>query len=159
MRGNEGQVRILLIDDNCGGLAARKFILRNLGYEVVTATSGEKGLELFRSSAGSAPFSLAVTDYRMPGGMYGDEVIAKLRSVAPEVPLVLLTGLANQLSLTPESTGADLVLEKGPHEQFDLVEAVLRLAPVDQGQRRKPPTLERDTLAGVPTAKPKTRTG
>ncbi len=159
MHGIEAPVRILLIDDNSRGLAARKFILKGLGYDVVTATSGEEGLELFRSSAEKAPFSLAVIDYRMPGGMFGDEVIAQIRTLAPDVPLVILSGFASPLALTPESTGADVVLEKGPHEQFDLVETVLELVPFDQRQQGKPPDIERDTPVGVPRTVGRLRAG
>ena len=151
MDANEAPARILLIDDNRQGLAVRRFILRDLGYEVATAVSGEEGLEQFLSSAEDAPFSLVVTDYRMPGGMRGDEVVDRLRALAPGVPLVILSGFASQLALTPESTGADVVLEKGPHEQFDLVETVLRLVPGAECDGSKPPSLERDFPTGIPS--------
>ena len=134
--------RILLIDDNSQGLLARKIILEGLGYEVATADSGERGLRLFAESAARAPFSLVVTDYRMPG-VRGDEVVRLLRRIDPHVPLVMLSGYARVLALTPESTGADVVLCKGPREQFELAETVVRLVPEGARQRTKPPGSER----------------
>ena len=133
--------RILLIDNNHQGLAARRIILEGLGYDVVTAGDGEQGLRRFMEGAKGIPFSLVVTDYRMPG-MQGDEVVQRLRLLDPDTPLVILSGYASMLALTPESTGADLVLSKGPREQFDLVDTVLRLVPEGARQRGKPPASE-----------------
>ena len=134
--------RILLIDDNCQGLAARRIILEDLGYDVATAESGEQGLRCFEDSASKAPFSIVITDYRMPG-LRGDEVVRRVRSLDPKVPLVILSGFASVLALTPESTGADVVLSKGPHEHFDLTDTVLRLVPEGSRLPGKPPAFER----------------
>jgi CheY-like chemotaxis protein len=142
-----GRRRILLIDDNRQGLLARRIILEDLGYDVETAETGEAGLACFRARASDAPFSLVITDYRMPG-MRGDEVIAQLRQLAPAVPLVMLSGYAGPLALTPDSTGADVVLAKGPREQFDLAETVVRLLPDGVRRRGKPPALERNPAGG-----------
>ena len=138
------RTRILLIDDNRQGLAARRIILEGLGYDVAIAEGGDQGLRHFEESAAVAPFSLVVTDYRMPH-MRGDEVIQRLRAMDPSIPVVVLSGYAAMLALTPESTGADVVLSKGPREQFDLPEAVLRLVPEGARQRGKPPASEHGT--------------
>lgn len=145
--------RILLIDDNPQGLLARSIILEGLGYDVATAESGEKGLKLFAQSAGCAPFSLVVTDYRMPG-VRGDEVVRQIRQLDPDVPLVMLSGYARVLALTPESTGADVVLSKGPVEQFELAETVLRLVPEGARQRGKPPASERGSAKPANVRRP-----
>lgn len=146
--------KILLIDDNRQGSVARRIILHELGYEVVTAEGGREGLERFKSCADDAPFNLVVTDFRMPG-MRGDEVVRELRELAPSIPLVMLSGYVNALALTPESTGADVVLEKGPREQFDLVETVLSLVPDASSKRGKPPGTERGSATG--SRKPRRR--
>ncbi len=140
--------KILMIDDNRQGLAARRIILQGLGYEVMTAEGGEQGLRRFAESGADNPFSLVVTDYRMPQ-MRGDEFIRRLRDLGSDVPVVILSGYTYMLALTPESTGADVVLSKGPREQFDLVDTVLRLVPEGARQRGKPPASER----GMSTAR------
>ena len=134
--------KILIVDDNRQGLAARRIILRNLGYEVITAERGEEGLRCFAESQAGTPVSLVVTDYRMPG-MRGDEFIQKLREMSPHLPVVMLSGYTSMLALTPESTGADVVLSKGPHEQIKLVDTVLRLVPEGARRRGKPVASER----------------
>lgn len=143
-----GGSRILLVDDNRQGLLARKIILEDLGYDVETAETGEAGLACFRACAADAPFNLVITDYRMPG-MRGDEVIEQLRQLTPSVPVVMLSGYAGTLALTPESTGADVVLSKGPREQYDLAETVVRLLPDGAQRRGKPPAMEQYSAVGV----------
>ena len=118
----------MLIDDNRFGSLARQAILRDLGYDVEVSESGAAGLERFAKSADDAPFSIVVTDYRMPG-MRGDEVVRRLRELAPDVPVVILSGHVQTFALTAESTGADVVLEKGPREQHDLAGTILSLVP------------------------------
>ena len=124
-------LRILLIDDNQHGLVARRELLRGEGYKVEVASSGQEGLDAFSARA----FDLVVTDYRMPG-MSGQQVIRKIRQQKPGVPIVLLTGYAETLGLSEESTGADIVVSKGPREVRDLLRVIARFS----GRRAaKPP--------------------
>jgi CheY-like chemotaxis protein len=114
--------RILLVDDNASGLAARKTVLEELGLKVFVSTSGADALDQFTSG----PFDLVVTDYRMPR-MDGLELISRLRAMAPTLPIVLLSGFAETLGLGATATGADVVLQKSANEITHLVRAVNRL--------------------------------
>ena len=58
---------ILCIDDHWNGLIGRKLLLEENGFEVLEATSGTEGLNLFFSHSVDA----VVLDYQMPG-MNGD---------------------------------------------------------------------------------------
>lgn len=124
---NTIRARILLVDDNANGLAARKSILEELGHKVLTSTSGADALDQFAAHA----IDLVVTDYKMPR-MDGLELISRLRGQAPGLPIVLLSGFADALGLGEASTGADVVLQKSSNEVSHLVRAVNRLL------RRKP---------------------
>src|SRR5216683_3334576 len=101
------RARILLVDDNVNGLAARKSVLEELGYRIVTCTSGADALEQF----GSHKFDLVVTDYKMPR-MDGLELIGRLRKQAPDLPIVLISGYVDTLGLNEDTTGADVVIQK-----------------------------------------------
>jgi CheY-like chemotaxis protein len=114
--------RILLVDDNRGGLAARRAVLEELGHRITTATGGEEALEQFSK----AEFDLVITDYRM-GKMTGVELITKLRGMEPAVPIIVLSGFVGALGLTESTTGADLVLAKSANEVTHLIRAVTRL--------------------------------
>ena len=114
--------RILLVDDNASGLAARKTVLEELGLKVFVSTSGADALDQFACG----PFDLVVTDYRMPR-MDGLELITRLRALSPTLPIVLLSGFAETLGLAETATGADVVLQKSSNEISHLVRAVNRL--------------------------------
>ncbi len=120
--------RILLVDDNSFGLAARKSVLEELGYMIVTAAGAHEALE----HLSGAQFDLIVTDYKMPG-MNGLELISNIRAQQIDVPIIVLSGFADTLGLNEGNTGADLVLQKSANEVTHLVRAVQRLT------RRKAP--------------------
>jgi CheY-like chemotaxis protein len=111
-----------MVDDNEHGLIARKNVLKIEGFEAVTATSAEDGLELFESRH----FDLVVTDYKM-GGMDGIAFISKLRLRSPGTPLILLSGFIEPLGLDERTTGADAVIAKCANEASSLVRTVRRL--------------------------------
>lgn len=139
--------RILLIDDNPHGLAARKNLLDERGYAVTTAQNGEEGLRCFESALAGEPFDLVVTDYRMPG-IRGNEVVSRVRAAAPELPVIMLSGYTDLLALTPQSTGANIVLSKGPREHRELVQAVESLLLKKPKPRPKEPASERESASG-----------
>ncbi len=81
-----GDNTVLCIDDEPIGLVARKAILRNKGYEVLTASSGPEGLKLFKDN----PVNAVVLDYAMPG-MDGGQVAAELKRLNPDIKILLLS--------------------------------------------------------------------
>jgi len=131
--------RILLVDDNPHGLAARKSLLEEEGYRVVTTTSGEDALQAFEQ----IPFDLMVTDYRMPN-MDGSVLIERIRAIRPAMRIILLSGFVEPLGLTEQSTGADVVISKSAGEVAHLVRAVGRL--LSGRVPRKPIRAQRSSL-------------
>jgi CheY-like chemotaxis protein len=113
---------ILLVDDNANGLKARKQVLEELGYKIVTACHGRDALAQFATQ----PFGLVVTDYKMPY-MDGLELIVNLRKREPGLRIVLISGFVDTLGLNEENTHADVVIQKNSNEVAHLVRAVSRL--------------------------------
>jgi len=74
------------------GLTARKCVLEELGHRIATAANGADALEQFSN----AKFDLVVTDYKMPR-MDGLEFIVRLRKIAPECPVILISGFVDAL--------------------------------------------------------------
>lgn len=122
--------RILMVDDNRAGLAARRWVLTEQGYHVLAVADPVEAWEIWQA----AEWDLLVTDYRMPG-MDGLELIRRVLAVSPRARVVLLSGFVEALGFTPEATGADVVLMKCASEVEDLLREVERLA---GGVRRKP---------------------
>lgn len=78
--------RLLIIDDEpaiCWGL---KRLGEELGHDVTTCATAEDGLQ----AAETAPPDVIVLDVRLPG-MSGLEAIDRLRAVAAEAPILLIT--------------------------------------------------------------------
>src|SRR5262249_26892358 len=61
----------------------------SVGCEVLTARNGEEALDRFRTRASEV--RLAVIDLAMPR-KGGEATLRELRSLAPELPLVLMSG-------------------------------------------------------------------
>ena len=81
------KLTLLLVDDNEKFLNAMADRARLREFNVLTATSGEKALEI----ASSQKIDLAVVDQQMPE-MEGLVVITKLKAMTPNLKTLLLTG-------------------------------------------------------------------
>ena len=113
---------ILLVDDNRDGVIARRSVLEELGYEVVTAGCGVDALHLHEERNPD----LVITDYRM-SPMDGLELISHLRERGFQKPIILLSGFAETLGMRSENTGADVVIQKSSNEVANLVRYTKRL--------------------------------
>jgi CheY-like chemotaxis protein len=125
--------RILLVDDNSLGLAARRSVLEELGHKVVTSGAPHDALEL----CGKQRFDVVVTDYKMPK-MNGVEFITRLRKQHPTLHVILISGFTDTLGLNENNTGADIVLQKSSHEVGQLIRAVNRLLRKQSQPAKKP---------------------
>jgi CheY-like chemotaxis protein len=83
---------LLLIDDNAVQAATRQTILKRAGYFVIAALSPERALEQFRGGELPAPVDLIITDHMMPG-MNGAEFVTQIRGIAPDIPVLVISGL------------------------------------------------------------------
>lgn len=83
--------RVLVVDDDEALLDALSRILESEGYEVATARNGKEALVLLASAP---PPGVILLDLKMPV-MDGWQFLATraAESVAPHVPIVLLSGL------------------------------------------------------------------
>lgn len=114
--------KILLVDDNRDGVVARRSVLEELGYTVVSAHCGLEALK----TAAEQNFDLVITDFKMEP-MDGLQLIAKLREQNFRNPIILLTGFAESLGLRTEDTGATVVIQKSANEIANLLRYTRRL--------------------------------
>jgi CheY-like chemotaxis protein len=136
---------ILLINRNRDGLLVRGLLLRELGYRVGVAQTGEEGLKLFEAST----FDVVVVDYHMPR-INGVELIGRIRAADPQARVILLSGQVEALALTPENTGADVVLAKSAGEASLLARSIKRL--LNRPAARKPPASQKRPVARTRSA-------
>jgi len=101
-------VKVLLVDDEMGILDSLGILFRGEGYEVLAANSGGEALRFLSEEKPD----LVVTDIRMPGTS-GLEVMAKVREVDPEMPVILMTAQASlQSAVRAVNEGAYYYLQK-----------------------------------------------
>jgi two-component system OmpR family response regulator len=107
-------IRVLLLDDLQENLLLRSTILRQHGYESVTAASVEE------AEAKLGVIDIAVLDYHLGRGKFGTEVAESLRQKRPQVPIIILSATLER------SFGgvADMHLLKGYSSVDDLLAAL-----------------------------------
>lgn len=78
---------ILLVDDEEGIRKILGLSLRDLGYTVYTAASGEEGIELFNKYEPE----IVLTDIKMPG-ITGLDLLERFKFQAPDTEVIMITG-------------------------------------------------------------------
>lgn len=114
---------ILLVDDEPLYLNSTAALLRNSGYDVVTAGSADKAMQLLQNQ----PVSLAMVDLNLPGNE-NMQLLRYLREQRPDTPVVVVTG---HPSLPTAIAGLRLKIEDyllKPVEYDILLETVRRVS-------------------------------
>jgi CheY-like chemotaxis protein len=84
---------ILLIDDNAVQAATRQAILKRAGYYVIVVLSPQRAIEQLRNNDFPEPIDVVLTDHIMPG-MTGSEFVSRLREFQPNLPVLVISGMA-----------------------------------------------------------------
>lgn len=104
--------RILLVEDDESLREIITINLEDFGLYVDQASDAEEALSLFKSSLCDLPYSLVISDIKMPR-MNGLELLDQLRQLAPEVPVIILTAFGGiERSLDAMRRGAYHYVEK-----------------------------------------------
>ena len=118
--------RLLLAEDDFELRELLASVLRADGHEVVEACDGNELwalLNLENASEGQRPFSLVVSDVRMPG-LTAFDVLLRLQRTLTETPVILITAFGDQTThLRAQRLGASRVLDK-PFDCDELRDAV-----------------------------------
>ena len=94
-----GTETILLAEDEPEVRTGVVHILENAGYRVIVATDGEEAVQLF--DAHRSTIAAALLDVVMPR-MGGPTVVARIREMRPQLPIVLSSGYdANEIGSDP----------------------------------------------------------
>jgi two-component system response regulator PilR (NtrC family) len=83
------KTRILVVDDERSMREMLCILLEREGYEAVESKNAEEALQLFETSL----FDLVISDIQMPG-LNGIELLGRIKRVAPEVPVLMITAFA-----------------------------------------------------------------
>ena len=94
---------ILVVDDEPKILAVVSEVLADGEYNILTASTGSKGLQLSREFKDE--IALLLSDFQMPGGMSGVDLATAMTFDRPQLKVLLMSGF-------PEGM---LVLNEGWH--------------------------------------------
>jgi len=117
--------QLLLVEDDAAVAESLQLAMKNLGHAVVTAATGEEGLDVVRRSRSN--LDLAVVDVMLPG-IDGFEVCRRL-AAADALPIVMLTARSDPIDIVVglECGADDYVVKPVEPRVLDArIKAVLR---------------------------------
>ena len=119
-----GSETLLIVDDEQYILEACKAMLKDLGYTVITARSGEEAVDIYGKQCEG--ISLVILDMIMPG-MDGHETYQLLKKVNPEVKVLVSSGYSmDDLATEMLSMGCDEFIQK-PFDMYQVSKKIRRL--------------------------------
>lgn len=142
---------VLLIDDDPSLRRVTEYNLVQKGFDVISAASGQEGLEAFNS--GSA--DLVVTDVKL-GDMNGLDILETVKKKAPEVPVIVMTAFGSiEMAVSAMHKGAFNFITK-PFDRDTLIlccQKALELKALRSKTRRMTHEINRLTgTAGIVSA-------
>jgi two-component system response regulator PilR (NtrC family)/two-component system response regulator HydG len=87
---NQEQATILVVDDDTAMTSAVCDVLRQAGYQALSAQSGAEALELIKREVPD----LLISDLRMTE-MTGHQLQVELQTIAPELPVIIITAFGS----------------------------------------------------------------
>ena len=128
-------LRILLVDDEAIVRRSMKMLLEHDGHDISAVESGEAALEQI-AQLSHCKFDLVITDFSMPG-MHGDELVTRIREVAPDHPIIMCTAFVEDYKVFGEASGQVDALLLKPFSFQELRESIEQVlddgSPHDKG--------------------------
>lgn len=112
-----GKGTVLVVDDENVVRLTTKLLIESLGYSVVTAENGSEGVNYFTSHA--EQIDLVVMDMIMPV-MGGKEAIHLIRECRPEIPVLIVSGFADDEDIALLTTHESTMFLRKPFGRKDL---------------------------------------
>jgi nitrogen regulation protein NR(I) len=134
--------RVLIADDEASLRKVLSSALKREGYDTVTVKNGEEALEILEASVQpdtGEPFSLVISDVRMPG-MDGMALLQRIKKRFKDLPVVMLTAHGTvDLAVQALKQGAFDFITK-PYERDDLL-AIVKKAIAHRDRDEREPTI------------------
>ena len=106
----KGSGTILFVDDEADIASLGVTLLQRLGYRVESSTLPLEALQKIKSDPYA--FDMVITDMTMPK-MTGTRLASAIKTIRPDLPVILCTGFSQSELLDSQETGAvDAILKK-----------------------------------------------
>ena len=112
-------LRVLLVEDDPMVLRLSETRLKTLGFECVTATTGDAAWETLKSRD---DIDVVFTDLVMPGELSGHALATRVAQEMPHLRILITSGFSENILRGEEEDYAFAILRK-PYRQADLAEA------------------------------------
>lgn len=128
---NTLKLKILLAEDDASMRRFLEITLQRAGYQVTSAEDGLAAMKI----AFAERFDAVVADAVMPN-LTGHDLCRMLRqhSDYKTIPLIILSGLDQEISVNVEVNGADIYLVKGANLKEDLKANLMKI--IDSKNKR-----------------------
>jgi DNA-binding NtrC family response regulator len=126
--------RVLIAEDNDDMRNLIQEVLEDAGYEILTSASGRQALAYVEKEC--EVVDLVITDVRMPE-MTGDELLAKIRKLRSETPVIVITAFGSvEQAVEMVKMGAYQYLTK-PFENRDILHLAEEALECSKAQREQ----------------------
>lgn len=109
------EIKVLVVDDEERFRTTLAKLLTAKGMQVSVAGGGEQALQILREQ----PHDVVLLDVKMPG-MSGQQTLAEIKKIDPEVEVIILTGHAS-VDIAAEMIshgGSDYLLKPYPMDEL-----------------------------------------
>ena len=132
-------IRVLLVDAEPSIRRALRTPLNEMGFATTEASRGEEAIQLLQSQS----FDVVLLDVNMPG-IGGVKTLARLRSMAPRLPILMLTVVdGEEEKVAALESGADDYITK----PFSIREVIARMR--SAVRRAQAPDRQEDTPIAI----------
>jgi sensor domain CHASE-containing protein/nitrogen-specific signal transduction histidine kinase/ActR/RegA family two-component response regulator len=95
-----GEGRVLVMDDDSIVRKVAVGMLEKLGYRAESVPDGDELIRLYgQATAGGDPFDAVIMDLTIPGGIGGEESLARLLEIDPEARVIVSSGYSESATL------------------------------------------------------------
>lgn len=123
-----GSGRILVMDDEKFIRSLASEMLRKMGYETATAKDGAEAIKMYRQAMQSEqPFDAVILDLTIPGGMGGQETMARLTEIDEHVKAIVSSGYSSNPVMSNYEEYGFISAVKKPYVIRELNDAMKKL--------------------------------
>ncbi|PCI81662.1 MAG: hypothetical protein COB20_01545 [SAR86 cluster bacterium] len=117
----EASGKVLIVDDECDLLEVTSSYVKDLGFDVISATDGNLALSLLEQNP---DIEFLLTDIVMPGGINGVSLAKQVRKRLPNIKILYMSGFPSGVIADKSGIELDAPLITKPFSFNELVAAI-----------------------------------
>jgi CheY-like chemotaxis protein len=119
-----GRKTILLVEDDEQVRSVTRFILTQLGYDVLEAQGGPEALDMLEKGS---RVDMLLTDVGLPDGINGAELVKRVRKYQPGLPTLLVSAYDDETLEEFGTNTVDASLLRKPYLKEELEREIARV--------------------------------